>query len=103
MDIKSIVGRFKKEPSQLDENINELEERMYLATCGTDEYETLMAEYKGLCAIRKENEKKPIDPNILIQVGCTVGCTLLILTFDKFTDRILDVRAFNWIPKPRVY
>ena len=105
MDVQRVIGRFKKEPSMLDEQIFDVEEKICLADPLSGEFQMLVKSHEDLTRIRDAGKKRGcgIDPNVMAQIGCTLLCTVMILTFDKFSENIITTKAFSWIPRPKVY
>ena len=82
---------FKK--SNLEIEIESLENELTKMDATSEEYEKVLKSLKGLYEIKAGNSKWFISPEAIWSGLITIGCTLLVLNFEK-SDTIVS-KAFN--------
>lgn len=69
----------------LDCMIEDLEVYMCRADFQSEEYKTLQKHYKELVDLRKENKRKPIDPNVLLGILANLAGIIMVLKAERFS------------------
>lgn len=84
----------KKEPSKLDEAIDDIFREMAGYTSDTDEYDKMTVQLERLYAL-KEGRRTRVDPNTLVVAGANVLAVVLIVTHERM--HVITTRAMNLI------
>lgn len=90
---------FKRDPTDLDLIIEDLEALMCRADPLSEEYKTLMKNYKELVELRNNKARKPIDPNVVLTVLANLAGILAVLKAEQISA--LSSKIWGLLMRPR--
>jgi hypothetical protein len=71
--------------TDLDCIIEDLEVFLCRADPLSEDFKTVQKNYKELVDLRKENKRKPIDPNVLLGILANLAGIIMVLKAERFS------------------
>lgn len=90
---------FKRQPTNLDLLIEDVEAMLCHRNPGSDEYDDLLEQYKDLMEMRKKNKRAPIDPNVLLTVAANIAGILVVAKAERLSA--LSSKIWGILMRPR--
>lgn len=94
-----MINPLKREPSNLEALINDVEVLMERAYVTSEEYQSMLKTLERLESLRNEKKRKSLDPNVILGVLANLAGIAAVLNAERL--HVLNTKVWGLLLRPR--
>lgn len=94
-----MINPLKREPSNLEALINDVEVLMERADVTSEEYQSMLKTLERLESLRNEKKRKSLDPNVILGVLANLAGIAAVINAERL--HVLNTKVWGLLLRPR--